>query len=136
MAQKTVHTIKYKPVNPLPSELEVLFYEGLKEGRYTFNEALKILHTDKQYFKYYLNAPESLRLEQLNSLSFMLDKPLIEICSLALTRCIDFDRLRTYALNLAFVGRGLNLPHVRKVKARSINRKVHNKINALRSSLG
>lgn len=124
MPRRTARTLKYKPVSPLPSELEVIFYKCYSENAFSMRVAHRMLRTNKIYLHYLFRSPESFKIGQVMVIAGLCKIDLHKAFELCQVKCENFARLKLWAEQLVWSEvSGVRLPSVRKNNEKRVKRK-------------
>lgn len=126
MPKRTVRTLKYKPVSPLPSELEVIYYKCYSDRLFSQTVALKMLKTNKLYLHYMFRSPSDFRVFHLVILAGLCKIDVYDAFRMSMVKCENFARLKVWAEQLVWSEvSGVRLPGVRKNNEKRVKRKAN-----------
>lgn len=98
MPKNTKYTLKSRSKNPIPTQLEVLFFKHYAQGEFRLDVVARMMQTNVPYLLMYLRCPDMFKLKDLRVLGSLLSLTNEQVLNMCLERCVDYSRLRAWAI--------------------------------------
>lgn len=96
MPKASIKNIKRQEYNKLPSELEVMVFKAIQDGKTSKIKLMRALGVNSPYLVYYLRKPDNFRRWQFKYVVNLLGITEAEADRLGSENCTNVDRLRVW----------------------------------------